>query len=119
MTLLERAKAAGSDRQFIDWISFQPSVLDGNFTQWQGGQGRNIPCHVRRIGNGAGMGYKPQYSAVPMTGAQHRIQSLEGEAAVIFKYLGYRLKAEEAKLWFDTKRNEVLSKWVDFMGDKK
>lgn len=99
-----------SDKKFLEWISYQPSCLDGAFNQYQDGVGRNIACHVRRAGK-AGTGYKPKFSAVPMTDAQHKTQSAKGERYVLIKYLGKDYTVEQAKLWFDLQASVHLEKW--------
>ncbi len=69
------ASRFGSDECYLRWLSYQPSCVDGSFHQWQDGVGRNIACHVRRVGRGAGCGIKPPYSAIPMTQEQHLNES--------------------------------------------
>lgn len=59
------------DACYLDWLTYQPSCVDGSFHQWQDGVGRNIACHVRQLNRGAGTGVKPPYSAIPMTQEQH------------------------------------------------
>lgn len=94
-----------SDRDYLDWLSYQPSCIDGSWNQWDNekGEGRNISCHVRRISGGAGLGKKPDYSAVPMSGDQHNTQSWYGESACLNKY------APKAKgLWSDLEAMEFF-----------
>lgn len=60
------------DKLYLEWLSYQPSCIDGSWNQYdEAGDGRNIPCHVRRVNRGAGTGKKPLFSAVPMTHEQH------------------------------------------------
>ena len=59
------------DAAYLDWLSYQPSCVDGAFHQCLDGVDRNIACHVRRVNRGAGCGIKPPYSAIPMTQEQH------------------------------------------------
>jgi hypothetical protein len=113
VSLLEQAIGKGTDEQFLHWLSFQPSVLDGSWNQWEKGEGRNIACHVRRIKDGAGFGKKPAYSAVAMTDAQHKVQSgPSGEEQAILLYTGIQMSADEARTWFDQKRYECLIAWI-------
>ena len=105
---------AKSDKKYLEWLSYQPSCLDGTFNQYQDGVGRNIACHVRRASN-AGTGYKPKFSAVPMTDEQHKLQSTKGEAAVLYRYLTH-FTAEEAKQWFDNQAQKYLKQWRESCG---
>lgn len=98
-----------SDKKYLEWLSYQPSCLDGAFNQYIDGVGRNIACHVRRASN-AGTGYKPPFSAVPMTDEQHKLQSFMGEYTVLKKY-GFDLNPREAKEWFDNQAKIHLEKW--------
>jgi hypothetical protein len=100
----------GTDRQFLKWLTFQPSCLDGAFNQYIDGVGRNIACHVRRASN-SGTGVKPPFSAVPMTDIQHRVQSVKGEAEVLNRFHERQFTPEEAKEWFDLQVIYQLAKW--------
>jgi len=99
-----------SDKKYLEWLSYQPSCLDGTFNQYQDGVGRNIACHVRRAKN-AGTGYKPKFSAVPMTDIQHKIQSVKGEAEVLNRFHERNFTVEEAKEWFDLQVLYYVAKW--------
>lgn len=85
------------DQDYLGWLTFQPSWLDGAFSGTDDeGRQRNIACHVRRSGDSgtggaAGTGYKPLWSAVPMTFRQHNTQSSQGELACIAAYANYRV----------------------------
>lgn len=63
----------GRDRDFLEWLSYQPSAVDRSWNQWDSerGCGRNIAAHVRRVNRGAGLGIKPPFSAIPLTHTQH------------------------------------------------
>ena len=100
-----------SDKHFLEWISRQPSCLDGGFSQWLNGEGRNIAAHVRRIKYGAGTGIKPKYRAVPLTHEQHMMQHHKGEAAVIKYYAGIDLTPEQAAEWFEQKAEYYEEKY--------
>jgi hypothetical protein len=107
----------GRDKDFLDWLTYQPSCLDGTFNQWQDGVGRNLPCHVRRAGS-AGTAFKPVFSAVPMTDAQHKVQSGKGgEVEAVFRYTGRRLSLDEAKAWFDEQAEFHLRRWINEMAE--
>jgi hypothetical protein len=101
----------GTDKQFLDWITYQPSIIDGSFNQYH--PSRNLPCHVRRQKCGAGMGIKPPFSAVPMTHIQHMLQSgRDGEREVLMAYAGLHLSKEAAQAWFEARRDEMVNKWI-------
>ena len=85
----------GTDAEYLRWVTFQPSCVDGSFNQWQDGVGRNIACHVRQVNRGAGTGIKPPFSAIPMTHEQH----LDEER--------YRIE------WRVEQAEEHLRRWVE------
>lgn len=96
------------DQKFLDWVSRQPSCLNGEFSEWHDGVGRSIACHVRRAAN-AGVAYKPLYSAVPMTREQHDLQHKEGETAVLRQY---GILTGDAKSWFDEQAEQYYQEWM-------
>lgn len=111
------AFAYGTDAEFLEWVSYQPSVLDGKWNQVEIGIGRNIACHVRRQKDGAGMGKKPPFSAVPMTDKQHRHQTKYGEVSVLGEYDwllidGAMVGKKEAAAWFEKARDVTLNNWI-------
>jgi hypothetical protein len=108
------ASQFGTDKAYLHWVSFQQSCLDGAFNQWQDGVGRNIAAHVRRAHN-SGTGFKPPFSAVPMTDAQHKLQSQKGEAACLNHYLprAQGWTEAEAKAWFDQQAEKHLKRWIN------
>lgn len=111
----------GTDIQFLSWVSYQPSVIDGEYLPHFDNKGfpRNIACHVRRLRSGAGMGIKPPFSAVPMTDVQHRIQSgQEGEVRVLRKFCFLVLTPEEAARWFENAADETLEQWIHYQKSK-
>lgn len=92
--------ATGTDKMFLDWIRRQPSVVSGKFGAYNDqGEGRCEAAHVRRASN-SGTGMKPEYSAVPLTPEEHRLQHQKGYAA-----LGHEPD------WFVKKSVECLEKW--------
>lgn len=98
-----------NDKALLNWTSYQPSCIDGSWHQIDDGHGspRNIPCHVRRLKRGSGMGHKPMFSVVAMTQAQHEIQSLHGEAACLNAY--HPIKRD----WTDVEAQEWFEKQAD------
>jgi len=108
------------DQKFLDWLSYQPSWLDGAFSETdRAGHQRNIACHVRRASN-AGTGYKPLYSALPMTNMQHLLETNKGKLACIMAYTNYQrflapydgtTLVEKAKAAFDAAAVFYVEKW--------
>lgn len=105
------ANQFGSDKEYLEWLRTRPSCIDGSFNHGLNGSGRNIACHVRRANN-SGTGFKPPYSAVPMTDVQHKLQSCRGEAAVLTAYVGAPVTVKKAKWWFDRKAKQYLEQWI-------
>lgn len=103
-------KALGSDAEFRDWVERQPSCISGGFNDFVNGDGHNIACHVRRSHN-SGVGEKPEYSCVPMTHEEHHYQHQYGEKGVLEKYMRQPYTVQEAKDWFDGKRNKYVHDW--------
>ena len=68
----------GTDAEYRLWLTFQPSCIDGDFSEWPNGEGRNVACHVRSVKAGAGVATKPPFSAVPMTDRQHKLTHQHG-----------------------------------------
>lgn len=99
------------DKQFREWLTYQPSCIDGAFSEYNDGVGRNVDCHVRRVSNGSGTAKKPLFSCVPMTFSQHDIQHRNGELALLKMY-GLANTEEEAKQWFDEQSRKYLVKWT-------
>lgn len=112
----------GTDADYLDWLSYQPSCLDGTWNQWDHDQdcGRNIACHVRRQSRGAGYGIKPPFSAVPLTDAQHKVQSLKGELRALIRYTYYIGYTDQmASEWFEQQANFHLNNWIEEIKQKK
>jgi hypothetical protein len=91
------------EREFLIWLRNQKSCISGKPHNIQA-------CHVRRVAYGAGTSIKPRLFAVPMTGYEHHIQSVNGEVACLTNFLpdwkwrtGTRTPLQDAKLWFENK----------------
>ena len=67
-----------SDKNYREWIQRQPSCISGEYSEYVDGEGRCIAAHVRRAKN-SGIGMKPEFSCVPLTDAEHRLQHQHGE----------------------------------------
>ena len=70
-------RAVGTDEGFRRWIHQQPCVLGSS--KVDPCQGDIVAAHVRRIANGAGVGIKPPFSAVPLCHHHHHLQHQHGE----------------------------------------
>lgn len=129
-SLLIAAAKKGTYKQYLRWVSYQSSILDGTFSEYHDGVGRCIPCHIRRVSYGAGTGIKPPYKAVPMTFDQHALQSHDnmkngGELLCLKKILPYHQWYEwfddqpedqwdaRAAEWFEAKGMETLRRWIE------
>lgn len=105
-----------SDKKFLAYISTLPSCVSGRFSQYlESGEGRCIACHVRRASN-SGTGYKPEFSAVPLTDEEHKYQHSAGELSVILRYGQGRTgildcSVEGAKDWFNRKAELYRQMW--------
>lgn len=99
--LIERARKAGSDKDFLEWVRSQPSAISGGWAVWnmQLGIGRCQACHYRTAEN-SGVGMKPEYSAIPMTADEHRLQHDIGQ---------YAFKPRE---WWEETVVHYVEKWI-------
>lgn len=78
--LLDKAKAKGSDADFLAWIRKWPSLLSRSYSEFVHGEGRCEASHVRRVSHGSGVAEKPPYSAVPLTHNEHALCHQKGES---------------------------------------
>ena len=98
--LLEQCKAAGSDKQYRQWIQRQVSCISGRYSEWVDGEGRCEAAHVRRAGK-SGTGFKAEFSCVPLTRQEHSDQHQHGE-----EYFG-------GKQFFDKQVIKYRKMWVE------
>lgn len=91
-----RARCAelGTDKEFQEFVRVRASCVSGL------GRGSCVYAHVRRAALG-GMGMKTEFSGVPLTDEEHKLQHQKGEAAVLFARFGFLVTAAQAKEWFD------------------
>src|SRR5580698_3118144 len=98
--LRERARAKGTDKEFLDFIRRQPSAYSGRFSEYlEDGTGRCVAAHVRRASN-SGTACKPEYSAIPLTYEEHLLTHQKGETALM------------PKDWFETQALKYLQRWI-------
>jgi hypothetical protein len=89
------------DEAYRHWLSYQPSCIDGGWSEKDDlGDDRCVACHIRRAGQ-AGVAYKPPFSAVPMTFTQHALQHQHGES--------YFHPAE----WWEAQATGYLMQWLE------
>ena len=70
--------ALGGDKAYQAFLREQPSALSGNYSEYVNGVGKCVVAHVRRA-NDSGTGYKPLFSAIPLTFEEHQLQHQHGE----------------------------------------
>lgn len=100
-TLIEKAKAKGNERKYLDWLSRWPSALSDTYGSYIDGEGRNDPAHVRRVSKGAGIAEKPEFFAIPLTHEEHFKTHQHGEE--IFNPAS----------WYERKAIEYLCHYVN------
>lgn len=120
---LRVAEALGSDADYHEWVSYQPSIVSGRFNEADdAGELRNVPCHVLRadgVPTRAGAHpNKPGFVQVPMTDDEHSRQHQGGEIAVYLRWArlaGITVKPSRAAAhaWFDERLVETRARWVE------
>lgn len=83
----------GTDEEFLRWLRQQKCAACKSSQNVQA-------AHVRRVANGAGVGLKPQYSAIPLCFECHHKQHQHGESAL----------GDEQ--WWDRMRVTYVSGWA-------
>lgn len=101
-----------TDEAYKAWVRRQPSCISSQFGEYINGEGRCEYAHVRRAKD-SGTGYKPLFSGVPLTHAEHAMQHQKGEA---YTLAAHGIIADDAKVWFEQKAVEYLSKWEGIYG---
>ena len=105
----------GTDDQYLEWLRAQPSALNGDFDyDSDTGEGRCVPAHVRRSGE-AGTAYKPPYSAIPLTNAQHQLQHQKGESEIGGPDWWGRMRIKYVSDWcWETLKQDLgFNSWAD------
>jgi hypothetical protein len=99
--LLKRARQAGSDAEFREWIQLQPSCISGQFSEYleSSGEGRSIAAHYRTASN-SGIATKPPYSSIPLTRAEHDEQHRVGQ----FNFM--------PRHWWEAQVKIYLGRWI-------
>lgn len=90
-------RAVGKDSNYLTWLRQQKCA----YCQLTPTPEKPIEAaHVRRVAEGAGVGIKPPYSAIPLCHEHHALQHTKGEST-----LG-------GSAWFDKKRIDYVSRWA-------
>jgi len=105
--------AIGTDQEYREWLQSQPCAFRGAKPPGIECSGDIVAAHVRRVANGAGVGCKPLYSALPMCDAHHRLQHEKGESVYGGKDVFDRLRIVYLQSWgWETlKRTLGFSHW--------
>lgn len=93
------AREKGTDQAFRRWVSFQPSCISGQYSEWVDGFGRCEAAHVRRTWMGSGTGKKGDFCCVPLTRAEHNAQHQHGETHFAPKEWWENQALKYLKLW--------------------
>ena len=96
--LIARAKANGSERQYLDWLKTQRSALSGSFS-WTEGTPFCEPAHWRTAKH-AGTSQKPEYLAIPLTHDEHALPHQKGQSAI------------GTRDWWERQCVEHLERWI-------
>ena len=96
--LIARARAKGTEREYLDWLKAQRSALSGHFS-WDGGTPSCDPAHWRTAKH-AGTGQKPEWLAIPLTHAEHILQHRQGQSVI------------GTRDWWETECVLHLERWV-------
>lgn len=104
-----RREVIGEDRAFAAWVRRQPSCVSGCFSEWVEGEGRCEFAHVRRALH-SGTGFKPLFSGVPLTHAEHMLQHTHGEAYLL---AAYGIITDDAAAWFDARAADYWERWQE------
>jgi hypothetical protein len=110
----------GSDAGFLEWIRHQPCAVTGEFDYSKDeatGETREQceAAHYRSIEGGAGMGIKPEYSAIPLRHVWHQAQTERGYGA--FAYClrncpGGMDDETAGRLWMERRKNHYVTEWA-------
>ncbi|MBU2708848.1 DUF968 domain-containing protein [Zooshikella marina] len=95
-------KAIGSDKAFLAWLRQQPCAICKR-------KAPSEAAHVRRVANGAGVGIKPEYSAIPLCHEHHSAQHQSGESAIGGVEKVDRLRLKYLAEWSSEALKQLLS----------
>jgi hypothetical protein len=94
-------RAIGTDEEFLEWVRACKSGCVAKRTSEATGEcsGEVVAAHVRRVADGAGVGVKPKYAAVPLCARHHALQHAQGESAVAPKEQWDKWRIETVAEW--------------------
>lgn len=97
--LIARARAKGTERDYLDWLRTQPSALGTGWDyDWELGS-VCTPAHWRTAAH-AGTASKPAYLAIPLRDAEHKLAHQKGDSVI------------GDRDWWEHKCIEHLERWI-------
>lgn len=97
--LIRQAQARGPEREYLDWLRTQPSALGTGFDyDWNLGL-ISTPAHWRTAAN-AGTAIKPEYLALPLLDAEHKLAHHKGDSAI------------GTREWWESECEKHLKRWL-------
>lgn len=101
--LINLARSVGSDKDYLEWVKRQPSCISGVHSEYHDtGEAFSIPAHYRTVARGAGTGYKPPYSAIPLTHAEHSYAHQHGDGMLMAPHKWELLAERYLRSWIDS-----------------
>jgi len=88
-------EAIGPDAAFLAWLRDKPCCCPEIPHS-----GDVVAAHVRRISEGAGIGIKPSYCAIPLCDRHHRVAHQYGDSEI------------GPRAWWDRQRIEHVQQWA-------
>ena len=98
-------EAVGSDENYCTWLRCQKCANCKSSPV--------VVAHVRRIANGAGIGKKPEYSAIPLCDDCHTDQHSHGESALNIDMDKERIKYLQDWCWEELKTQLGFASWAE------
>lgn len=98
--LIARAKAKGTEREYLEWLKTQRSALSGQ-TSWDGGTAFCEPAHWRTAKH-AGTSQKPEWLAIPLTHDEHALQHQKGQSVIGTRDWWQQQCVKHLELWLAT-----------------
>lgn len=116
-------QAMGTDAEYLEWLKTQKCAITGELGN---DDNQVVAAHVRRVAEGAGVGIKPPYSAIPLNNHHHNLQHQHGEAFVTPKGFSSQTAyqtwarakgvlqwdAGAPRYWWDWQKDVWASKWA-------
>ena len=97
--LIARARAKGPERDYLEWLKTQPSAL-GTGQDYDRDLGMvSTPAHWRTATH-AGTSTKPEYLAIPLRDAEHKLAHQKGDSVI------------GTRDWWERQCVEHLERWI-------